>query len=528
MKFFSKRLLSISLSISIIFGYTFPSFAYELDGNGNSIEEIEFQNSTDDDFSNTASVFAQVASSYRVTIPKYIVLSGITKSAQFKVTVDGDIAGYETINVLPDENFNLYSKDKNPQIANISQDNTSWTYSTLNTIANGNISAPDITAGKWQGTFNFNINMNKVAGDVIAPDHEHNWQFLEHVVIPTCTEEGSDKYICSECNSTEIRTVEANGHVNSNVMKEKEVEPTCTEKGSYDEVVYCTVCGDELSRISKTIDPLGHDYKEEIISPTHFEKGYSVFTCTRCGDSYIDKETEIIPHTYDDGIITKQPTCTETGTKLYTCTCGNTKEEIIEATGHKEGPWETTKQATCTEDGLRIKKCTVCKEIVETEVLTKLGHDYKETVIAPTCTKDGYTKHVCSRCGDTFTDKVTAKLEHNFDTGKITKTPTCASTGIKTFTCNSCGFTKTQTLAKNASNHTGGVTSITTLQATCGANGSYYDKCNGCNAVLGTYTIPATGLHTWYQYEWIIYGMDRIQDIHWKCSTCGADGGWTH
>ena len=274
--------------------------------------------------------------------------------------------------------------------------------------------------------------------------------------------------------------------------------------------------------------PLGHDYKKEVISPTHFKKGYSVFTCARCGDSYTDKETEIIPHTYDDGIITKQPTCTETGIKLYTCTCGNTKEETIKATGHKEGQWETTKQATCTEDGLKIKKCTVCKETIETEVLTKFGHDYKETIIAPTCTKDGYTKHVCNRCGDTFTDKVTAKLEHNFDAGKITKTPTCASTGIKTFTCNSCGFTKTQTLAKNTSNHTGGVTSITTLQATCGANGSYYDKCNGCNAVLGTYIIPATGLHAWYQYEWIIYSADRIQDIHWKCSTCGADGGWTH
>lgn len=36
-------------------------------------------------------------------------------------------------------------------------------------------------------------------------------------------------------------------------VREKEVPATCTKDGSYDEVVYCTVCKAEISRVSKTI-----------------------------------------------------------------------------------------------------------------------------------------------------------------------------------------------------------------------------------------------------------------------------------
>ena len=49
------------------------------------------------------------------------------------------------------------------------------------------------------------------------------------------------------------------------------VDPTCTEDGSYDEVVYCTVCQAELSRTTKEIPPLGHDFVNGI--------------CSRCGET---------------------------------------------------------------------------------------------------------------------------------------------------------------------------------------------------------------------------------------------------
>ena len=46
-------------------------------------------------------------------------------------------------------------------------------------------------------------------------------------------------------------------------MKENVVEATCTEDGSYDSVVYCSVCGEEISRDTVTVPALGHT--EEII-----------------------------------------------------------------------------------------------------------------------------------------------------------------------------------------------------------------------------------------------------------------------
>ena len=41
-------------------------------------------------------------------------------------------------------------------------------------------------------------------------------------------------------------------------IRENEVPATCTENGSYDEVIYCTECGEEVSRVTKTIPALGH------------------------------------------------------------------------------------------------------------------------------------------------------------------------------------------------------------------------------------------------------------------------------
>lgn len=45
-------------------------------------------------------------------------------------------------------------------------------------------------------------------------------------------------------------------------IRENEVEPTCEEAGQYDEVVYCSVCGEELSRINKTEAAYGHWYRD--------------------------------------------------------------------------------------------------------------------------------------------------------------------------------------------------------------------------------------------------------------------------
>ena len=133
--------------------------AYTLDAAGNSEALIEYQDSTDEDFNNEVSVLAEIGSMYKVTIPKVIVLSGLSKQASYYVDVTGDIAGSETIKVVPDETVELHTNNKSDVAGIITQDKTSWIVSELGTKANGLVKADDLTSGKWSGTFNFNINL---------------------------------------------------------------------------------------------------------------------------------------------------------------------------------------------------------------------------------------------------------------------------------------------------------------------------------------------------------------------------------
>ena len=69
---------------------------------------------------------------------------------------------------------------------------------------------------------------------------------------------------------------------------ENEVPASCTAAGGYDTVVYCTVCGQELSRESTVLPALGHDYVATVTPPTETQQGYTTHVCSRCGDTYVD------------------------------------------------------------------------------------------------------------------------------------------------------------------------------------------------------------------------------------------------
>ena len=136
--------------------------AWAIDALGNietSVCEVTNSNQTD----KTTTVYAEIGSEFKVTIPKKIVLDGATKSGTYTVTVEGDIAGLEIVNVTPDSAVTLSSKDKADVIGTITQDKLNWTYSEIYTdskiLANGSISASGITAGAWNGTFNFAIKL---------------------------------------------------------------------------------------------------------------------------------------------------------------------------------------------------------------------------------------------------------------------------------------------------------------------------------------------------------------------------------
>ena len=135
----------------------------------------------------------------------------------------------------------------------------------------------------------FVVEIDKI---VNHPELEHH--YVATVTPPTCTEPGYTTYVCSGCGDTYVAdNVAALGHKPGAMVIENEKEPTCTASGSHDEVVYCTVCQKELSRVTNMAAALGHLWDAGTVTtePTEEREGVRTYTCTRCGET----KTETIP-----------------------------------------------------------------------------------------------------------------------------------------------------------------------------------------------------------------------------------------
>ena len=110
---------------------------------------------------------------------------------------------------------------------------------------------------------------------------------------PSCTEPGAlvlESFVTGQ-QRTEV--LEALGHNPGAETKENETAPTCTEAGAYDLVIRCTRCNEILSSTHVTVDALGHEWDEGVVTapPTALQPGVRTYTCLRCGET----RTEEIP-----------------------------------------------------------------------------------------------------------------------------------------------------------------------------------------------------------------------------------------
>ncbi len=157
------KFLNLALATSLIFSAVPVSANTQYSDSTHEVINVDAP-ITEDSNSN-CDVYAELGSEFKVTIPKKIVLDGALKKGTYKVTVEGDIAGLEVVNVVPDKAVTLSSKDKADVIGTIAQDKIAWTYNEIlsdnKVLGNGEIDANKITAGAWNGTFNFNINLSE-------------------------------------------------------------------------------------------------------------------------------------------------------------------------------------------------------------------------------------------------------------------------------------------------------------------------------------------------------------------------------
>lgn len=111
-------------------------------------------------------VTAKKPSVYRVTIPKKVTLNGEAGTGSYSVSITGDFAAGEYVEVIPDNSFYMKQEGKTDVLTTVSQVKTKFEQTDLVKQAGGEYSASttgtiamaEITAGDWEGSFDFTIN----------------------------------------------------------------------------------------------------------------------------------------------------------------------------------------------------------------------------------------------------------------------------------------------------------------------------------------------------------------------------------
>ena len=154
-----KSLLATTLSLAMLFGSTMLVSA--------ATSETA---SISSDGTQSTNVVANITSHFTVTIPKQITLDGRSKSVNYTVSIDGELANNETVSVVPDSTFLMSSVNKANQTATVTQDKQEWTCEETGINGTGTVCAENITAGHWNGTFNFSIGLHQT--DIETCEHE--------------------------------------------------------------------------------------------------------------------------------------------------------------------------------------------------------------------------------------------------------------------------------------------------------------------------------------------------------------------
>ncbi len=311
----------------------------------------------------------------------------------------------------------------------------------------------------------------------------------------TCTAEGTTTYTAkvtfkgTEYTETkDVEDIAMADHISGEAKKENVVNATCTTDGSYDEVVYCTVCNKKLSTTAKTTDATGHTFGDTTPANPNacLTGGNSAYKqCTVCKLYFAgDAET-----TATDGEV-------------------NASAFDIEAAGHKFGDITEATSSTCTQAGnYAYKQCTVCNLYYDGNAATNAenGKDDTSSFTKPLA-QHKYPTPDANNVEWTLTDNVPTKAEITLacsecDTEKTYTVDSydiyqdgstagdCITPSTKTYTADfaysglNLFADKTIEGAVNSSKHTN-LVKTNAVDETCTTDGNIeYWTCDGCKKI---------------------------------------------
>ncbi len=283
--------------------------------------------------------------------------------------------------------------------------------------------------------------------EIPASGHIHGEPVVENMIQPSGGNDGSYELVvyCTVCGLKlsweKIKVPYEFVHVpNDYLVEENRIDPTCTENGSCDKVLYCRDCGEEMDRQTVVLYATGHTESAwtETRPATCTNKGEEIIYCTVCDEVLETRETEKLSHAYGEWIPLTTADCTHEGSQYRKCeNCDAMEIDVIPALNHTEGQWTETKAATCTEKGEKKIFCTVCGNTLRTIETEKLPHAYGQWIplTGADCVHDGSQYRECASCDAKETDVIPAS-GHSYEA--VVTAPTMTAEGFTTYTCSVC------------------------------------------------------------------------------------------
>ena len=273
---------------------------------------------------------------------------------------------------------------------------------------------------------------------VIDAEHQHTEE-IDEGVAATCTESGlTEGKHCSECNEVIVaqEVIPALGHTNSELVVENNIATTCAVAGSYDNVVYCSVCSAEVSREKVTVDALGHNYVDG--------------KCSRCGKAEPTVSVNIADYASSNGWEDLSRYYTIQMDDIITLNAsegGNNNGKFVNGTNWKVYRGDNGTLTVSAAEGYVIVSITVTYEIYNNGVLVYNGSHIasgteltinSDSAVFSVSNTNSYTN---GQVGFTNIDVVYAKLECTHEnTITTTENATCTEAGSTTVTCDGCGW----------------------------------------------------------------------------------------